>query len=87
MKKFMRKTDIRLGRYFSTVLSSFRYSLETHPSGSDSPGCKRFILPRTVPENYRMSLIPAFLTYGVQEYIPGVSTFYDDRYLCVAERR
>jgi len=49
-------------RYFSTVLSSFRYSLETHPAGSDSRGCParggRFISLRTVTEKSLMPLNP-----------------------------
>jgi len=44
------RTDFRLLRYFSTVLSSFRYSLETHPSGSNSRGCGRYSSLRTVTE-------------------------------------
>ena len=43
-------------RYFSTVLSSFHYSLETHPSGSDSRGCGRFISLRAVTEKSLKSL-------------------------------
>jgi len=49
-------TAFRLLRYFSTVLNSLRYILETHPSGSDSQGCGRFTSLRTVTEKSLMPL-------------------------------
>ncbi len=51
----------RFPRYFSTVLSLFRYTLETHPAGSDSRGCDRFISLRTVTEKSLMPLKAALL--------------------------
>ncbi len=54
-------TGIRLLRYFSTVLSSFRYSFGTRLAGSDSRSCKRSNSPITVTEKSLMPLMPALL--------------------------
>lgn len=68
----------RFLRYFSTVLSSFRYSLETHPTGSNSRGCYRSNSPRTVTEKSLMSLKPAL----------SIAVFgYDSIKLCGVEGR
>lgn len=55
-------------RDFSTVLSSFRYSLETHPPEADSNNrdCYRFNSLRTVTEKSLKLLNPAlFIIFSV----------------------
>ena len=63
--KLIRMTFFRLLRYFSTALSSFRYTLETrfpkYSGNSDSRGCGRFISLRTVTEKSLMPLKTAIL--------------------------
>ena len=39
LKTAVEKAVFRSGNSLSDVLSSFRYSRETHPSGSDTHGC------------------------------------------------
>ena len=66
MKKVIRSTVFRLLRYFSTVLSSFRYSLETCLSASNSRDCGRSTSPRTVTEKSLMPLNSALLIVEVR---------------------
>jgi hypothetical protein len=51
------RTDFRLLRYFSTVLTpNLDSGLETHPPGSNSRGCEHYISLRTVAEKSLMLL-------------------------------
>jgi outer membrane protein, heavy metal efflux system len=68
------RTVFRFLRYFSTVLTSFHYSLETHPEsfrGSNSRGCGRYSSLRTVTEKSLRSLKPALLLAGFSITLAG----------------
>ncbi|KAF0143377.1 MAG: hypothetical protein FD156_2696 [Nitrospirae bacterium] len=74
-------TAFRLLRYFSTVLNSLRYILETYPSGSDSQGCGRFTSLRTVTKKSLMPLktiiFNVLFVFILLSHIPAYSFMSD----------
>jgi hypothetical protein len=64
LKTAVERAVFRSGSSLSDVLSSFRYSLETHPSGSDTQGCLTLHFAKNVNERRANSLKPTLPTAG-----------------------
>lgn len=64
------------GRSFSAILSSFHFSHETHPSGSDSHGCLTLPFAKNGNEKRAKSLNPTQPT----AVIGIIGAYHEDRF-------
>ncbi len=63
------RAAFRSGRPFSAVLSSFLYSRETHPAGSDTHGCFTLHFAKNGNEKRAKSLNAALSTAFIRVFL------------------